>query len=414
MKDDIVIELNHVSKAYRMYEKKSDMAKEALSISRKKYHTLYYALRDISLKVRKGEIIGIVGENGAGKSTMLKLLTGVTTPTEGEIKVNGKISALLELGAGFNPNYTGMENIFLSGVMMGFSHQEMEKKVDDIIKFADIGEFIYQPVRSYSSGMFARLAFAVAINVEPEILIVDETLSVGDMRFQLKCINRMKELMELGTTILFVSHDINILRRFCYNGVWLDKGTMRMVGEINEVADRYSDYLKGKNEVIAKETEEKNSSYVSMESVWSKEFKPNENISELVGVKLINEYGMATDTVSINEPIKLVLAYDVYDEAIENPVIGLAIYGADNEYLCGLNTLLDKKRVPWKYGRNEVCLCYDKGICLLGGTYYITAAVFDATATVAFEYRDRFGKFVVKDGYLGEGKLVIPHRWETK
>ena len=406
-----IIEIQNVSKTYRMYEKKSDMLKEALSFSKKKYHKLYFALDDLCLAIQEGEIVGIVGENGAGKSTLLKLLTGVTTPTSGTISVQGKISALLELGAGFNPEYTGIENIFLNGMMMGFSHTEMKKKLEDIVKFADIGEFVYQPVKTYSSGMFARLAFAVAINVDPEILIVDEALSVGDMRFQLKCINRMTELMDKGTTILFVSHDINILRRFCQKGIWLDKGKLRMVGEINEVVDRYSDFLKSKNSI--QETEERKLAHISMEKIWTKKFKPNSNIAELVGVKLVNEYGRIVTEVSINQPIKIVLAYDVYDESIRGAVAGIAIYGSDNEYICGLNTLLDQKKISWKYGRNEVELCYDKGICLVGGTYYITAAVFDRTATVAFEYIDRIGKFVVKDGYKGEGKVIIPHRWET-
>lgn len=412
MGQEPIINIQHLSKAYRIYEKKNDMVKEALSVSRKKYHSLYYALRDVSLTINKGEIFGIVGENGAGKSTLLKLLTKVITPTEGILEVNGKISALLELGAGFNPDYTGIQNIYLNGVMMGFTRKEMESKVDQITTFADIGEFINQPVKSYSSGMFARLAFAVAINVEPEILIVDETLSVGDMRFQLKCIDKMKELMEAGTTILFVSHDINILRRFCHKGVWLDKGIVRLIGEINEVADRYTDYLKSKSEVVKSDNESEIDNYVTMESVWKKQFRPNDNIAELVGVRMIDDYGQTVEEIGINQPVKLVLAYDVYEESILNAVVGLAIYGADNEYICGLNTLLDKKKISWKYGRNEICLCYDKGVCLLGGTYYITAAIFDRTATVAFEYKDRFGKFVVKDGYLGEGKLIIPHRWE--
>ncbi len=414
MGNNYAINIDNVSKEYKMYNKKSDMLKEALSFSSKKYYTPYYALHNISLQVRHGEILGIVGENGAGKSTLLKLLTGVTAPSAGTIEVNGKISALLELGAGFNPNYTGLENIYLNGVMMGFSRQEMEAKKDDIIQFADIGDFINQPVKTYSSGMFARLAFAVAINVEPEILIVDETLSVGDIRFQLKCINKMQDLMEKGTTILFVSHDTNILRRFCSKGIWLDKGQLRMQGDINEVADRYTDFLKSKSEVTSSAAISTNSDGVmTMEEVWSKPFVPKEGIAELVGVKVVNEYGSTVDGVSINESMEIVLSYDVYDESIPDAVVGIAIYGADNEYLCGLNTLLDKKTIPWKYGRNEVRLCYDKGICLIGGTYYITAAIFDRTASVAFEYRDRFGSFVVKDGYLGEGKLLIPHRWKV-
>ena len=407
---EVIIELKNVSKAYRIYDKKIDMLKEALSISKKTYHKLYYALNNLCLSIKRGELVGIVGENGAGKSTLLKLLTGVSTPTSGTIQVNGKISALLELGAGFNLEYTGIENIFLNGMMMGFSHAEMQEKLEDIVNFADIGAFINQPVKMYSSGMFARLAFAVAINVEPEILIVDEALSVGDMRFQLKCIDRMTELMDRGTTILFVSHDINILRRFCQKGIWLDKGSLKLVGEMNDVADRYTDFLKNKNKV--KGTDKKSISPISMENIWTKKFTPNSNIAELVGVKMVDEFGKVTTEISISQAVKIVLAYDVYDESINNAVAGIAIYGSDNEYICGLNTLLDRKKIPWKYGRNEVELYYDKGICLVGGTYYITAAVFDRTATVAFEYRDKIGKFEVKDGYKGEGKVIIPHRWE--
>ena len=185
------ISVKDVTKIYRLYEKPIDRLKEAMSITHKNYHRDFYALNGISFDVNKGETVGIIGTNGSGKSTILKIITGVLTPTTGEVEVDGVISALLELGAGFNMDYTGIENIFMNGTMMGFSRKEMEAKLQDILEFADIGDFVYQPVKTYSSGMFVRLAFALAINVEPEILIVDEALSVGDVFFQAKCYRRI-------------------------------------------------------------------------------------------------------------------------------------------------------------------------------------------------------------------------------
>lgn len=239
---ETIIDIKHLNKVYNLYDKPIDRLKEVLSPTHKSYHREHYALNDISLEIKKGESVGIVGKNGSGKSTLLKIITGVLNPTSGEMNVQGKISALLELGAGFNPEYTGIENIYLNGTMMGYSKAEMDEKVDDIIAFADIGDFINQPVKTYSSGMFARLAFAVSINVEPEILIVDETLSVGDTRFQIKCMDKMKEMMEGGTTVLFVSHDINAIRRFCTRCIWINEGKMKEVGSVNMVSDHYIDF----------------------------------------------------------------------------------------------------------------------------------------------------------------------------
>ena len=188
---NIAVEIKNVRKVYKLFDKPTDRLRESLSFTHKNYHRDHFALEDISLTVHEGECVGIIGTNGSGKSTLLKIVTGVLNPTEGSVTVNGKISALLELGAGFNMEYTGIENIYLNGTMMGFSEADMDKKIDDIIDFAEIGDFIQQPVKTYSSGMFARLAFAVAINVEPDILIVDEALSVGDIFFQAKCYRKM-------------------------------------------------------------------------------------------------------------------------------------------------------------------------------------------------------------------------------
>ena len=239
MKSSIAIKVESLSKVYQLYKKPQDRLKEALHPLRKSYHHNFHALNDVSFEVKRGETVGIIGKNGAGKSTLLKIITGVLTPTSGSVKVEGKIASLLELGAGFNPEMTGLENVYLNGTLMGFSKEDMDKKLDDILEFANIGEFIYQPVKMYSSGMFARLAFSVAINVDADILIVDEALSVGDMLFQAKCIAKMTSLMEEGTTILFVSHDIHAVRALCNQGVYLEKGNVTFAGNAGDAVDLY-------------------------------------------------------------------------------------------------------------------------------------------------------------------------------
>jgi len=239
MPNDIAIKVENLTKVYPLYKKPQDRLKEALHPFRKSYHHDFYALNDVSFEVKRGETVGIIGKNGAGKSTLLKIITGVLTPSSGNVEVKGKIASLLELGAGFNPEMTGYENIYFNGTLMGFSKEEMDAKVENILEFANIGEFIDQPVKMYSSGMFARLAFSVAINVDADILIVDEALSVGDMLFQAKCIAKMTTLMEEGTTILFVSHDIHAVRALCNQGVYLEKGNVIFAGNAGDAVDLY-------------------------------------------------------------------------------------------------------------------------------------------------------------------------------
>ena len=234
------IEVRGVSKFYNLYERPQDRVKELFSLTKKKYHTLYKALDQVSFTVKKGETLGIIGRNGAGKSTLLKLITGAITPSEGTIETHGEISALLELGTGFNPEYTGYENIFLNGSMRGFSDEEMQEKVKEIVDFADIGEYMGQPVKNYSSGMFARLAFAVMISFKPEILIVDEALSVGDIFFQQKCNTFMKEEMK-GVTKLLVTHDMNSIANMADRVILIDRGKIIREGKPLEVIE---DYLK--------------------------------------------------------------------------------------------------------------------------------------------------------------------------
>lgn len=224
MRSDVAILVRNLTKNYRIFGHPGDRIKQVLSFGRAKFYRQYTGLKDISFDIRKGETVGVIGRNGSGKSTLLQLVCGILKPSSGSISVSGRVAALLELGAGFNPEFTGRENVYFQGAILGVSAVEMDKRIDDIAKFADIGDFIDQPVRTYSSGMFVRLAFAAAIHVEPEILVVDEALSVGDAVFQQRCTKRMKELSESGVTILFVSHDLHLVERFCNRVIVLDKG----------------------------------------------------------------------------------------------------------------------------------------------------------------------------------------------
>lgn len=251
----IAIQVKDLEKAYKLYDKPSDRLKEALGLTRKKRYKEHYALKGIDLTIYQGETVGIIGTNGSGKSTILKIITGVLNPTKGSTCVNGRISALLELGAGFNMEYNGIENVYLNGTMIGFSKREIDAKMDDILGFADIGDYVYQPVKTYSSGMFVRLAFAVAINIEPEILIVDEALSVGDVFFQAKCYHKFEEFKKMGKTIVFVSHDLSSISKYCDRVVLLNQGVKLGEGTPKEMIDAYKQVLVGQYPLPGEEDE---------------------------------------------------------------------------------------------------------------------------------------------------------------
>ena len=403
------IEINHITKIYKMYNKPADRVKEALNLTRKKLHKDFYALNDVSFNIKQGESIGIVGKNGSGKSTILKILTGVLTPNAGECRVNGRIAALLELGAGFNSEYTGIENVYLNGTINGFTREQMDAKIDDIIKFADIGEHINQPVKTYSSGMFVRLAFAVAISVDPDILIVDEALAVGDVRFQLKCMDKFMEFKNKGVTIIFVSHDTNMIKRFCDRCIWLNEGKMIADGDTDTITDRYLDFLKmlDVNQNVLEENEGQEDENQPSEAKSTDE---EIDIAEIKSVELLDRTGKKLENVKHGEIVNAKISYYVNDTSIKNPVIGLAILRIDNMYICGVNTLLDKVKVPWKKGMNSIVLQY-KSFNLVGGSYYFDVAIFDQTATAPIDYRTRYKEFFVEMDYIAEGITVLSHDW---
>jgi teichoic acid transport system ATP-binding protein len=257
MKPDLAIKVENLSKIYELYDNNVDRLKESVHPFRKKYHRDFYALKDVSFEVKKAEIVGIIGKNGSGKSTLLKILAGVLSPTSGTVAVNGRVSALLELGTGFNPELTGVENIYFSGTIMGYSKVVMDAKLDDILSFADIGQFAYQPIKIYSSGMFSRLAFAVAINIDPDIFIVDEALAVGDARFVKKCYEKMDSFCASGKTILLVSHDVNTIKSMTKKAILLHEGSIFYQGDPLKSAIQYMKLL-FPGEYITKSIEDRN------------------------------------------------------------------------------------------------------------------------------------------------------------
>ncbi|MBQ5868533.1 MAG: ABC transporter ATP-binding protein, partial [Lachnospiraceae bacterium] len=290
------IEVKDVTKVYRLYEKPIDRLKESLHPKHKSYHKDFYALNGLSFHVEKGQTVGIIRTNGSGKSTILKIITGVLTPTTGEVNVDGKISALLELGAGFNMDYTGIENIYMNGTMMGFTKKEMDEKLQDILDFADIGDFVYQPVKTYSSGMFVRLAFALAINVEPEILIVDEALSVGDVFFQAKCYRRMEEIRQNGTTILMVTHDMGSIIKYCDKVVLLNKGEFIAEGEPGRMVDLYKKILANQMDSLREELENDFSGGMEIEGSEKKVLSSREAAAAHTGA----DAGLMKEKITIN------------------------------------------------------------------------------------------------------------------
>jgi ABC-type polysaccharide/polyol phosphate transport system ATPase subunit len=406
MENKVRIKVKDVTKVFKLYSTPTDRVKEALNPFRKQYHKDFYALNTVSFDIRSGETVGIVGKNGSGKSTLLKILTGVLTPSQGTINLDGKVSALLELGAGFNQEYTGIKNIYLNGTLMGYSKEEMDAKLDNIVSFADIGDYINQPVKTYSSGMFVRLAFAVAINVDPDILIIDEALAVGDTRFQLKCMDKFLEFKQKGIAIIFVSHDTNSIKKFCDRTLWINEGNLIEDGDTDTVTDKYLDYLKlldAQYNIIEKEqkVEERNTETEEDKKV---------DIAEIREVSLFNRKGEKLTNIKHGEEVYAKIDYYVNDINVTNPVLGLSISRIDNLYICGVNTMLDKKKIPWKKGMNSYVLEY-KNFNLVGGSYYFDVALFDQTASVPIDYRAKYKEFFVEMGYIAEGIAILDHEW---
>lgn len=346
-----VIEIKNITKIYNLYDKPTDRLKEVLFPKFSK-HKEFSALKDVSFDVKKGEILGIIGKNGSGKSTILKIITNVLTPTSGEAIIKGKIAALLELGAGFNMEYTGIENIYLNGQMIGFSKEEMDEKLDDIIEFADIGDHIYQPVKTYSSGMFARLAFSVAISVDPDILIVDEALSVGDVFFQNKCYRRFDDFRRRGKTILFVTHDMGSVIKYCNRCVLLNAGKKVAEGSPQEMVDLYKKIMVGqwdeRDENSEKIIDQKVEKVLEEnKKLWKEQMVINPDIEAYGdGRAEIIDFGIFSTDGNIGNNVYKGDYYDVkmkvrINEDNLSPIFAFKLRNVKGSELTGTNTMLE-------------------------------------------------------------------------
>ncbi|MBQ7497085.1 MAG: ABC transporter ATP-binding protein [Selenomonas sp.] len=387
MMEDTVIKASHLTKIYKIFNKPADRLKESLHPFHKRYSQDFFALKDISFSVKRGETLGIIGKNGAGKSTLLKLITGVLTPSEGTLEVEGRIASLLELGAGFNPEMTGIENIYLNGTVMGRTKGEMDERLHDIVEFADIGEFIHQPVKMYSSGMFARLAFAVNAYVEPDILIVDEALSVGDAAFQAKCITRMRHMIDSGVTVLFVTHDISVVKSFCRRCIYLEHGQIKMSGLAEEVADAYLQEVREEMNQANANAVERATKRLDLQGVKLKaDFKEDEDFAKKVAqfrqgngkakvmaLDVLDSKGEPLLQARYDEPITLRIYLRFFEQATLG--VGYHIRDDKNEEVVGSYTSLEiGSDISGKPG--DCCVVeFKTRLPLVGGRYNISLVV---------------------------------------
>ena len=367
---EFAIQVKHLDKMYKLYNKPSDRLRETLGF--KVPVREHYALRDVNFQVERGETVGIIGTNGSGKSTILKIITGVLNPTAGEVKVDGRISALLELGAGFNMEYTGIENVYLNGTMMGFSKEEVDARLQDILDFADIGDFVYQPVKSYSSGMFVRLAFAVVMNIDPEILIGDEALSVGDVFFQAKCYRKFEEFKKMGKTILFVSHDLSSISRYCDRVILLNKGVKLEEGSPKQMVDMYKQLLVGQDPAKAEEKKEE------QKESWSQQFQVNPNmleygtkLAEIVDFAVLDDKDRCTNTIEKSSSFRIRMKV-VFHQDIQEPIIAYTFKDIKGTEITGTNTLFEKKSVEHSQAGDSCTVTFEQEMFLQGGEYLLS------------------------------------------
>ena len=374
---NIAIRVDNVSKIYRLYNKPSDRLKEALGFTKEKKYREHKALDQVSFDVHRGETVGIIGTNGSGKSTVLKIITGVLRPTMGNVTVNGRISALLELGAGFNMEYTGVENVYLNGTMLGFTEEEINKRLPEILRFADIGDFVNQPVKTYSSGMFVRLAFAVAINIDPEILIVDEALSVGDVFFQAKCYHKFEEFKKQGKTILFVSHDLSSVSKYCDRVVLLNKGVKLDEGSPKQMVDLYKQLLVGQNPVKQNESaSEEQIPAENSEELGDFQMNPNmleygSRIAEITDFRVIDDKGMCSNTIEKGSEFKIRMKVR-FNEDIQEPIMAYTFKNIQGTEITGTNTMYENAKVE-RSGKGDTCtVTFTQTMNLQGGEYLLS------------------------------------------
>ncbi len=401
-----VIEFENVSKRFVINRERADtiQGRFARLLRRDSNVEEFWALRNLDFRVKKGESLGLVGHNGAGKSTALKLMTRILEPSSGRVSMNGRVAALLELGSGFHPELSGRENVFLNGSLLGFSRREMRAKLPEIVEFSEIGNFIDMEVKHYSSGMYTRLAFAVATAVDPEILITDEVLAVGDESFQRKCMDRIYRFRQLGKTIIFVSHALETVRALCDQAVWLDHGTPRAAGAAGEVIDAYL------ADVNRREQEQSLGQSSAAEDGVGNRHGTRE--VEITRVELLDDAGHERLVFQTHAPLTVRMHYRAY-QRIVRPVFGMAIHHENGVWIYGPNTHFDNISIPEVHGDGYVDFIVPQ-LPLLAGRYLISAAVHDQSELHAYDVHDRRFRMIVQSDDVRDryGMFAIPHRWQ--
>lgn len=411
--DDLAIDVIGLGKAYRVFPTPPDRLKQLLWRGKRQFFSEFWALHPVSFQVKRGECVGFLGKNGSGKSTLLQMIAGTLDPSHGSFQVAGRLSALLELGAGFNPEFTGRENVILSGALLGIGAQEMQERLPAILEFSELGHFIDKPVKTYSSGMYVRLAFSAAIHVEPDVLLVDEALSVGDAAFQYKCLQRIETLRSRGMSILFVTHDTAAVRKICNRAGWLDSGRLVDLGNATHVADDYDSFMRERAMVV--DDKRPASSEVAPQvqgdiRIVAGDEKPA-IAARIKAVKLLDENGSEIVTVLHGGMLRVSIEYEVLVETA-GLVIGAAIFRNDELYVSGLNTGLDGFVVPINPGSYVATLDLPN-IQLLGAEYYFKVGVFDQSGMVRWDFLENAKRFKVSGGYVAEGVMVPEHNWSV-
>jgi ABC-type polysaccharide/polyol phosphate transport system ATPase subunit len=402
----VVLRVEGVSKQYRIYQRPADRLKEMVSRGRWKTHREFWALREVGFEVEEGTTFGVVGPNGCGKSTLLQIVAGTLEPTHGSVWHTGRIAALLELGAGFNPEFTGIENVFMSASLMGFSRAETESLLPEIERFAEIGDFIYQPVKTYSSGMYVRLAFATAISATPQILIVDEALAVGDAVFQHRCMRRIREMQESGMTILFVSHDPNAIRALCSRAVLLHAGRMETIGKPTDVLNRYQKLIMAREDAYeAEQTATEDAIDVSVPDESSRKlsyvYRHGDGSAQILNVDLLNAAHKPIEFVESGEPVLLRLRA-IFHAEIEDPVFGFLLRNRHGIHLYGTNTELQRMNLGHIRPGEIVEVTFAFNCWLAPDTYSATVALHSAGG-ISFDWLDGALFFPVMSAVSMEG-----------
>jgi len=418
-----IINIQKVSKKYKIYRKPIDRVKEILFFGRRSFHQNLWALKDINLVVRPGESIGFVGSNGAGKSTLLRMISGISRPTVGSIEVRGRISALMELGAGFHYEFTGRENIYMNCSILGMTRQEIDERIDDIIAFAELGDFIDRPIKIYSTGMFMRLGFSVAINTDPDILLIDEILAVGDEYFQSKCYQKIKEFRECGKTVIFVSHAVNTLRGLCARALWIDKGQIVADGNSVEVTDAYLNYQRKRIGTQIRVTKPLKDEEQSEDSQNDQVESDNENAqpkdeapvrqgtkeAEIYKVEILDEDLKPKKEFMHGETLVVRMHFRSYQE-IKDPNIGVSIWRNDNVLCYGSSSAKDNtslKKLP-----EEGYVDFIVPNCpLMSGDYEVSVAIFCPDDIHPYDFHNRLYTFKIKGARRDEGVVYITHKY---